>query len=118
MKPREVTTEVARLAAERGWAEGTPNETFLLTLFSAREDARHRLLSHVQQLRHDLTGLEQMLERTSPILNTLGELQQRPAAIEAAVGEFAAADRMLREYVKAFPPLVAAQDSTPEEKQP
>jgi hypothetical protein len=103
MKPREVMAEVARLAAERGWEEGSPNEVFLLGLFAAREESRRSLLAHTRALRADLTNLEQMLERPSPLLNTLGELQQRPAAVEAAVGAFDAADKALREYVKAFP---------------
>ena len=99
-------TETARLAAERGWEQGTPNETYLLSLLSAREEARHSLRLKIQILRGDLDRLEKLLAVPSPLLNTLGELQQRPAAVEAAVGEFAAADKALREYLSAFPALV------------
>jgi len=103
MTPREVMAEVAKVAAERGWEQGTPQEMYLLGLFSAREDARISLLSHVKALWNDLDRLQRMLMVPSPLLNNLGELQQRPAAVEAKVGEFAAADKALREYLKAFP---------------
>ena len=103
MNTREVMAEAARLAAERGWEQGTRHETFLLGLLSAREDARHALRSRVQILKGDLDRLEQMLKAPSPLLNTLGELQQRPSAVEAGVGEFAAADKALREYLSTFP---------------
>jgi len=105
MGTREVMAETARLAAERGWEQGTPNETYLLGLLSNKEEARHSLRLKVQMLRSDLDRLEQMLRASPPLLNTLGELQQRPAAVEAAVGEFAAADKALREYLSAFPAL-------------
>lgn len=103
MNTREVMTEIARLAAERGWETGTANEVFLRGLLSAREEARHSLRLKIQTLRGDLDRLDQILKAPSPLLNTLGELQQRPAAVEAAVGEFAAADKALREYLTAFP---------------
>lgn len=103
MNSREVINEVARLAAERDWATGSQQETYLLILLSQREDARHSLLNAVSQVRNDLDRLDQILKQPSPLLNTLGELQQRPAALEAKVGEFAATDKALREYLAAFP---------------
>jgi len=111
MKPHDVMAEVTKLALERGWAEGSPQEVYLWTLFSAREDARRRLLTGVASLRRTLDDLEHMLKRPSPALNTLGELQRQPAAVEAAVGVFAAADKALGEYLKAFP--VAAEEPSP-----
>lgn len=103
MKPREVMAEVAKLAAERGWAEGSPQEIYLLGLFASREDARLSLLTAVKAVRSNLDHLDQILQQPSPPLNTLGELQQHPAVVEAKVGEFAAADKALRKYLKAFP---------------
>lgn len=103
MNSREVIKEVARLAAERGWAEGSPQEAYLLTLLSAREDARNSLLVAVKAVRTDLDRLDQILQQPAPILNSLGELQQRPAHLEAAVGEYSAADFAFRAYLLAFP---------------
>lgn len=103
MNTREVMAETARLAAERGWEQGSPAEIYLLSLLSAREEIRHSLRTKVQMLRGDLDRLLQMLSSPSPVLNTLGELQQRPAAVEAGVGEFAVADKALREYLETFP---------------
>ena len=103
MNVREMMAEVARLAAERGWEQGSPQETYLLELVAAREDSRRALLRKVEALRNDLDHVEQVLQQHSPLLNTLGELQQRPAAVEAAVGEFAATERALRKYLSAFP---------------
>lgn len=103
MNSREVIAEAAKLAAERGWTEGDPHEAYLLYLLSVKEEARHSLRLKAQMLRGDLDRLEQILKAPSPLLNTLGELQQRPAAVEAAVGEFTAADKALREYLSAFP---------------
>jgi NAD(P)H-dependent FMN reductase len=103
MNTREVTAEVARLAAERGWDEDDPRAETILSLLGAREDARHSLRSHVRSLRRDLDRLDAILAAESPLLNDLGELQQRPAAVEAAVGAFAAADSILRRYLETFP---------------
>ena len=103
MEPRKIHAEVDRLARERGWAQDSPQEMLLLDLFAAREDARYAVLRHASVLRQDLDRLEKIMKAESPILNTLGELQQRPAAVEAAVGEFAAADKALAAYLKAFP---------------
>ena len=103
MNARETFAEAERLAAERGWEQNSPQESYLLGLLSAREDARYSLLVAVKAVRNDLDRLDQILQQNSPLLNTLGELQQRPAAVEAKVGEFAAADKALREYLTAFP---------------
>lgn len=103
MKEREIVVEVARLAAERDWKADGPQEVYLYSLFIARENTRHALLNHVKSLRHDLDRLEKILRAPSPLLNTLGELQQRPAAVEAYVGAFDAADKTLRAYLEAFP---------------
>lgn len=103
MNARETFAEAERLAAERGWAPDSPQEAYLLTLLSDREDARHSLLVAVKQVRNDLDRLDAVLQQPSPLLNTLGELQAHPAVVEAKVGEFAAADRALREYLSAFP---------------
>ena len=103
MNARETFAEAERLAAERGWAPDSPQEGYLLSLLSAREDARLSLLVAVKAVRNDLDRLDAILQQPSPLLNNLGELQQRPAAIEAKVGEFAATVKALREYLKAFP---------------
>ena len=104
MNAREMHREWFRLVAERGWEETGVPSTYLLHLMSAREDARNSLLHHVHLLRNDLDRLDKLLRADySPILNTLGELQQRPAAVEAAVGEFAAADKALRTFLEMFP---------------
>ena len=104
MNAREVSRETERLAAARGWEAGSRLEHYLLCLLSAREDARSVLRSSVQAVRNDLDRLDKMLRADSPLLNTLGELQQRPAAVEARVGEFAAADKALRVFLETFPP--------------
>lgn len=103
MTPREVIAEASRLAGERGWDDDGPAVVYLRCLLAAREDARHALRTRTGQLRRDLDRLDQILKAESPLLNTLGELQQLPAAVEAAVGEFAAADKALREYLTIFP---------------
>lgn len=105
MNSRKMCQETARLAKQRDWAEGDPRKTYLLTLLSARENARSSLRNKIQDLRENLNYLDNELQSDSPILNTLGELQGRPAAIEAKVGEFAATDKALREYLKAFPEI-------------
>lgn len=104
MNTREVTKEAERLAAERGWDDEGPHFQYLLGLLFAREDARHSLLVAVNAVRNDLDRLNKILRAPSPLLNSLGELQQRPAAVEAKVGEFAAADKALRTYLETFPP--------------
>lgn len=103
MNTREISEKVTELANERGWAEDDPHEQYLLTLLAAREDVRSSLRHNVQTLRANLNYLENLLNTESPILNTLGELQGRPAAVEAGVGKFAAADEALREYLEMFP---------------
>ena len=95
--------ETGRLAKARGWAEGDSREVLLLALVVAREDARASLRSKVHGLRADLDRLEKILRVESPSLNGLGELQQRPAAVEAAVGRFEAADKALRVFLQTFP---------------
>lgn len=102
MNTREVLAEVARLAAERGWPEGDRHEVMLLSLYSAREDARHQLNSHLTSLGRDIARLQKMLANPSPILNTLGELQGRPPMVEAAVGAFYETDRALRVFLETF----------------
>lgn len=103
MNTREMHAEVTRLAKERGWPESSQMETHLLTLMSAREDAREGLRNKIQALRSNLNRLENVLRAESPILNTLGELQGQPSAIEASVGEFATADKALRNFLETFP---------------
>jgi hypothetical protein len=110
MNSREIDQEASRLAAERGWdswADGDQRSIILIYLVNDREEARKSLLRHVESLRRDLGHLEDMLKRPDPLLNTLGELQQRPAAVEAAVGEFAAANRALQRYLVTYPAEVA-----------
>ena len=103
MNTREVLAKVKDLASERGWPEGSPLEVMLLSLYSAREDARHQLNSHLTSLSRDIARLQKMLVSPSPILNTLGELQGRPPMVEAAVGAFYEADRSLRVFLENFP---------------
>ena len=105
MNVREITAEVDRLTAERGWAENDPRYSYLLFLLGAREDARHALRSRTRSLRGDLDRLDSLLVAASPLLNDLGELQQRPASVEAAVGVFSAAASAVRVYLETFPPL-------------
>jgi hypothetical protein len=105
MNSREQDREVRRLAAERGWGEwpDDPRTLMIFLLLDARESARSHLLTAIQGLQHDLERLEKMLRNPSPILNNLGELQGRPPMVEAAVGEFCAADKDLRTYLETFP---------------
>ena len=103
MNIREMYAEVTRLAKERNWPEGSQLETHLMSLMSARDEARCALLSSVRALRNDLDRLDAILGHPSPLLNTLGELQNHPSAVEARVGAFAAADRALREFLETFP---------------
>jgi hypothetical protein len=110
MNSREVDAETEKLSAERGWgswAKGDQRSVMLLHLVNDREEARKSLLRHIEALRHDLDHLEHSLHAPDPLLNTLGELQQRPAAVEAAVGEFAAANRALQRYLVTYPAEVA-----------
>jgi len=100
---RETLAEVNRLATERGWPEGSPLEVMLLNLLTAREDARASLRSHLAALRRDVDRLDKMLNNPSPILNTLGELQGRPAMVEAYVGSMASAEAALRLFLETFP---------------
>lgn len=111
MNSREMIRETERLAKARDWPEGSPLEVYLLTLVCAREDARLALRSSVQALRNDLDRLDKMLRADSPLLNTLGELQQRPAAVEARVGQFEAADKALRAFLETFPVSTEGQQS-------
>jgi ribosomal protein L37E len=89
--------------SELGWKEDPtdPSHVMLLELCTAVEEARSMIRNSVKSLRSDLDHLEAQVSAHSPLLNTLGELQQRPAAVEAAVGAFAVADRLLRVFMKA-----------------
>jgi hypothetical protein len=110
MGSREIDAEARRLSAERGWddwSEGDPRSVMLLYLVNDREEARRSLLSNIEALRRDLEHLETGLQHPSPHLNTLGELQGRPAAVEAGVGQFAAANLALARYLKTYPALEA-----------
>ena len=106
MTTREIDAETERLAAERGWGswtDGDPRSVMLLYLVNDREEARRSLLVQIESLRGDLDNLERKLQVASPSLNTLGELQARPAHVEAGVGQFAAADLCLKRYLKTYP---------------
>jgi hypothetical protein len=95
--------EAQRLQAARGWGDDDPHALLLLHLLGNREDARQSLRGKIESLRHDLDQLQDSLQKPSPMLNSLGELQGRPAAVEAGVGEFIAADRALRLFLETFP---------------
>ena len=103
MTSRDIIIEAERLWAERGWHDEDPRAQYLLGLIFHREDARRGLLSHITRLRGDLNRLEATLQNSAPLLNDLGELQQRPAAVEAAVGQFIAAEQTFRDYLRTFP---------------
>jgi hypothetical protein len=103
MNSREIYTTAKQVADEHGWERNGPEETYLVALLSAREDARHSLLVAVAALRSDLDRLDQILQHPSPLLNSLGELQSRPAVVEAKAGEFAACAKALTDYLAAFP---------------
>ncbi len=110
MNSREIDAEVRRLTAERGWddwSDGDQRSIIMLYLVNDREEARGQIANHIQSLRRDLDHLEGMLQMPSPLLNNLGELQQRPAAVETAVGEFYAASKALDRYLKTYPAEVA-----------
>ena len=105
MNSREINKEVKRLAAERGWEEGNPNEILLYELFINREEAKRSLQARIISLHHSLNSLESKLDRLSPsTLNTLGELQQLPAAVETGVGVLANAERTLRRFLDVHKP--------------
>jgi hypothetical protein len=108
MNTKEIEAEVRRLADERGWAEGSPQEVYLLELLSAREEARSRIRSQGRLLKQDLDRLDKILTFASPLLNELGELQNRPSAVEAMVGQFIAADRLFRRYLEVFPAVAGS----------
>jgi|SRR4249920_544565 hypothetical protein len=103
MNDQKVKEYAGRLAAERGWPDGSPLATMLLGLLMAREEARDSLRSHLAGLTRDIARLDKMLNNPSPILNTLGELQGRPAKVEAHVGAFVNADSALRLFLDTFP---------------
>jgi hypothetical protein len=104
---REIDREVNRLANERGWGDFAedPRVGLAAELLTDREEARLSLLTRVRSLGQDLERLEGMLKNPDPILNTLGELQMRPSAVEAGVGQFAATCRAWNQFLKAYPPL-------------
>jgi epoxyqueuosine reductase QueG len=75
----------------------------MLYLVSDREETRRHLLTNIKRLRESLDRLEGMVQSGTPHLNDLGELQQAPAAVEAGVGQFSVARRVLERYLKTYP---------------
>lgn len=88
------------------WDEKDPalDHIMLLELVSAVEDSRAQVRHTLKAVRHDLDHLELITGATSPSLNTLGELQGKPAAVEAAVGAFAVANRLLQRFLVLYKP--------------
>lgn len=94
--------------SDLGWSdEEAPEARVLRGLCYVVEDQRSMIRKHIREVEHDTDRLRQLMEAHSPLLNTLGELQQRPAALEAAAGGFAAAERLLRMFLIIYrPPTV------------
>lgn len=90
----------AELMSLLGWTdESTKEATYLLELVVAVEENREQILAHINSIASDVSRIRLIMKPAHPLLNSLGELQQRPAAVEAAVGAFAATDRLLEKYL-------------------
>jgi hypothetical protein len=81
-----------------GWSEA--QDLFLQQLVAEFEQSRNNVMAKSARLRHDLDHLDKIIEFDNPLLNNLGELQDRPAALEAAVGEFYGHKNLLDAFVR------------------
>lgn len=99
--PGKVNTRYDQLMEGLGWwDESTPDSLMLLELVSSAEENRAHVEHALSDLEHDIKNVRRMLSRTDPIMNTVGELQQRPAVVEAAVGAFAESLTLLRRFLE------------------
>jgi hypothetical protein len=100
VKISEIAALADKMGAGRGWEPDSPHYSHLLSLIIARENARERILNQAKLLRADIDSLERRItDFPSPVLNTTGELQRRPAALESAVGQFTVAVSLLADYL-------------------
>lgn len=81
-----------------GWSEA--QDTFLYELCAELEQARNQVIAKSSDIRLCLDGLDKKIQGDLPFLNSLGELQGRPAQLEAAVGSFIAHRGLLDAFVK------------------
>lgn len=94
----EVRQTLGWIKPFEGWS--LEQDDFLLDLCSELEHARNNVIAKVASIRADLDTLDVKMAFDKPSLNSLGELQNRPAALEAAVGAFDAYQLLLRAFVK------------------
>lgn len=90
--------------AELGWEshDNANDRLMLLELCCAVEESHAQIRHNVSDLRRDLDRLDGGWRVMG--LNTLGELQQRPAAVEAAVGAGGMAERLLGKFIELHRP--------------
>jgi hypothetical protein len=81
-----------------GWSEA--QDVFLYGLVAEYEHSRDSVIAKSSDIRAQLDGLDKKIQADLPFLNSLGELQGRPAALEAAVGQFCAYRRLIDAFVK------------------
>jgi hypothetical protein len=98
-----VNSRYKALMQRLGWtSDGTPEALMLLELVSSAEEFRSAVAAHADSLQHDLDRVRKALEPEFANLNERGEFQARPAAVEAAVGAYVAANRMLRMFLVTY----------------
>jgi hypothetical protein len=80
--------------------EGSPADRLLYGLVAEYEQARDSVIAKSANIRADLDHLDKIITLDMPSLNNLGELQQRPAALESAVGRFCACQDLLSAFIR------------------
>lgn len=91
------------LMARLGWTdEGAKEAVFLLELVAAAEENRESIRVRVNSVAGDVESIRAAISRDNPLMNTLGEFQHRPAAVEAAVGAFMASSQLLEKYLALY----------------
>jgi hypothetical protein len=93
-----IRQELGWILPFEGWSRQQDN--FLLELVAGYEHARNNVIAKSASIRANLDDLDKSIQRDMPNLNSLGELQGLPAALEAAVGEFHAYRGLIDAFVK------------------
>jgi hypothetical protein len=93
-----IRRELGWIKPYEGWSKA--QDDFLYELVAEYEHARISVTAKSSDIRLQLDSLDKKIEADLPFLNSLGELQGRPAALEAAVGQFCAYRRLIDAFVK------------------
>lgn len=85
-----------------GWSlnAGSSNDRFLYHLVAEYEQARNHVVAKTRAIRDTCDHLDRVIVLDMPFLNSLGELQGSPAALEAAIGSFNAYRGLIDAFVK------------------